>query len=75
MIAPRISEVCGKSNKQGQGVMPPQVCPFCFGCPIATIVVGVTGRNQQREATLVPPDSEEEVSAWLDKLEKKLEGR
>ena len=72
-IAERIKEVCSKSNNQGNGVMPPLVCPYCFGCPIATIVVGIAGNGQQTVARSIAKKSDRnEVNAWLDKVEAKL---
>lgn len=69
VISERISRVCHNSNQRGNGVMPPQVCPYCFSCPIATIVVGVSGHNYQTGALPIPKDHETEVLTWLDKLE------
>ncbi len=73
-IAERIKDVCSKQSKLGKGVMPPQVCPFCFGCPIATIVVGVSGNNGQVAAKPIPQGEvgQKEVNAWLDRVEAKL---
>jgi hypothetical protein len=72
MIKDRISEVCHKMNKAGQGVMNPLVCQYCFGCPIATIVEGVsgdnmrTGRIRPRE---IPEKDQPAINEWLDKVE------
>lgn len=72
MLNDRISTVCGKQNKQGRGVFPPQVCVYCYGCPIATLVVGVIAGYQGPapvQAAPIPPEHEAEVTAWLDRIE------
>lgn len=74
-IAERISEVCRKSNDAAMGVLPPQVCPFCFGCPIATVVVGVSGHHHITAAQPIPEDKQPEVNAWLDKIEQRIINR
>lgn len=71
-VKERISKVCHQSNQQGNGVLPPQVCPYCFGCPIATIVAGVSGRNHQTCALSIPKEHETDIDEWLGKLEAKI---
>ena len=71
-LSKEISEVCRKHHRAGRGVFPPQVCPYCFGCPLATIVVGCSGNNQQRAALNTPDDHVQEVRDWLGRVEAKL---
>lgn len=71
-LSDRIKEVCGKSHNAACGVLPPQICSYCFGCPIATIVVGVAGRNYETEALPIPKEHEAEVNQWLDRIEQKV---
>lgn len=74
-LAKRIRGVCRARYNRDMGVMPPQVCPYCYGCPIATLVCGVSGRNAQtitREPLPIPEKDQEEVNQWLDKLEKEV---
>lgn len=70
-IRDRIESVCRKHNEVGKGVLNPRVCPFCFGCPLATIVVGVSGRNNQTSARPIPEADQPGVNLWLDKIEAK----
>ena len=68
----RIAEVCSESNNAGKGVMPPRVCLYCFGCPLAALIAGITGNTYQREALSIPAEHEAEINAWLDKVEASL---
>ena len=67
-LSERISAVCHTQHQRGNGVLPPQVCPYCFQCPIATLVVGVTGAHYQREPLSIPDDAIKEVEIWLSKF-------
>ena len=71
-LSSRIRDVCGKSHNRAEGVLPPQVCPYCMGCPIGTIVAGVSGGDPMRHAISIPTKHEEAITDWLDKLEAKL---
>lgn len=69
----RMHEVCGKQHSVKGSVFPPSVCPFCFGCPIAAIVVGVASSGSpQTEASSIAADKQAEVYEWLDKVEAEL---
>ncbi len=67
-IKERISDVCHDNNRRGNGVLAPHACLYCFGCPIATLVVGVSGRNYQTGAIPVTGEIKNEINAWLDKI-------
>ena len=71
-IATEIAETCKLQYNHIGSVLPPQVCPYCFGCPIATIVVGIgDDPPPQREATPIPADKQPGVREWLTKVEAK----
>lgn len=73
-IHERIAEVCKKSNDAANGVLPPQVCPYCMQCPLGTIVIGVSGGNAgEREPVPIPEGKQAEVLAWLNRVEKRTE--
>lgn len=72
LLAERIKEVCRKSHNRDMGVLPPQVCPYCMGCPLGTIVLGVTGGNPQAEPLSISDDKAPPVIEWLDKLEQRF---
>lgn len=72
MLANRIETVCTKQHHKGRGVFPPQVCVYCYGCPIATLVVGTIAGNPgpaPETAEPIPAAHEAEVIAWLDRIE------
>lgn len=82
-MSERIKEVCRKQYDSGNGVLPPQTCPFCFGCPLATVVAGVTGQKDvaawlegkdsfPSTAMEIPDKNVPEVEAWLNKIEQKI---
>jgi len=68
-FAERIKEVCRARYQRDMGVLPPQVCPYCFGCPIATLVAGVSGANYQRGPLPIPEKDQPDILQWLGKLE------
>ena len=67
MIANQISKVCHSQYRIKGSVLPPKVCPYCFGCPIASIVAGVSGSSQT--GPLPMPDKDiPGVMEWLNKV-------
>lgn len=77
-ISERMSNLCGRQNKAGRGVFPPQVCVYCFGCPIATLVVGTIAGDPgpaPAQAKPIPAGYEAEVTAWLNAIEAGLNER
>lgn len=71
-IKDRISEVCHKKHRAGEGVLLPRICPYCFGCPIATLVAGASGLHNLSEALPIPEDAQLGVMDWLAGIEEKL---
>jgi len=83
IMAERIKAVCKKQHDADGSVLPPQVCLFCYGCPIATITAGVTGAKDVEawleggdpflsRALDIPDKNVPEVEAWLNKIEQKI---
>jgi hypothetical protein len=66
-----IEVACSRQNERGRGVLPPQVCFYCFGCPIATLVAGVTDNNTLSHALPIPDAHIAEVDAWLERLNRR----
>lgn len=66
-MSQEIAAACKLQHDKTGGVFPPQVCPYCFGCPIATIVAGVSGNNNQRGAIPIPDDNVPKIKTWLAK--------
>lgn len=60
-----IRAACATQHKMIGSVLPPQVCPFCMGCPIGAIV----GSGQT--PTPIPASEVASVQTWLDSMRTK----
>ncbi len=63
----QIEAACREQHGRLGSVLPPQVCRFCMGCPLGTLVVGVTG-GSARGPDPIPDGYVPVVTAWLGKL-------
>ncbi len=63
ILASEIKAKCSRVHARTEGVLPPSVCPYCMGCPIGTLVLGVEGKRQGGPLP-IPSDSVDEVKAW-----------
>ena len=69
-MSERIKSACGYQHDQKGSVFPPQVCGYCMGCPIGTLVIGVSDSvgAAQKGPTKIPQEHVEPVGQWLDSV-------
>lgn len=67
-VRDRIEQVCRDNNKLGRGILSPFVCPYCGGCALQALVVGVAG-DDPGVVLPIAKDKEDPINAWLDKIE------
>jgi hypothetical protein len=68
-IAIRIREACTRKHKQDGSVFAPQICIWCMGCPIGTIVACLSGLEVPADGPgPIPEEHVAAVTDWLDSL-------
>ena len=65
-MAAELEAGCKRQHGHDGSVFPPQVCRFCMGCPLGTIVMAVSNDQPvQRGPDEIPDENEQEVRDWL----------